>query len=490
MHTVPMLDDRSRLSSPPAEPRESLVGTVIAGKYRVDRVLGSGGMGIVVQATHVGLNQQVAIKLLRDDVARSPELIARFMREAKAAAQLPAEHVARVTDVGQTEQGEPFLVMELLTGRDLDAELEARGPLPIEQAVNYILQACEGVAEAHAAGLVHRDLKPANLFIDTRRVSGPVIKVLDFGLSKSYDPKSDKLTQTSSSFGTPGYMAPEQIRSAKYAEPRSDQHALAMILFELLTGEMAYTAKNVTALLVSICTTPPPHARAMRLDVPKGLDAAILRALAKRPEERFADLAGFAAALAPFGGPTGPAIAKRIAHILDPQRVSAFAPRASAPDYQRPSLNPMLEPDTNGPTTNDPLMDARAFRRRSPLIAAAIVGVAALAIGAILFVRAGGSAPEAAAPSDSPAGTSDSKPAAAPLDGPQGSQAAPVEPAPTPLPTSQPAAPEPAVKTGSTSKAPTGAKAPPVVRPTPKVETKPAPVGPQKTAKDVFGGQR
>jgi serine/threonine-protein kinase len=138
MHTVPMLDDRSRLSSPPAEPRESLVGTVIAGKYRVDRVLGSGGMGIVVQATHVGLNQQVAIKLLRDDVARSPELIARFMREAKAAAQLPAEHVARVTDVGQTEQGEPFLVMELLTGRDLDAELEARGPLPIEQAVNYI----------------------------------------------------------------------------------------------------------------------------------------------------------------------------------------------------------------------------------------------------------------------------------------------------------------------------------------------------------------
>jgi hypothetical protein len=142
------------------------------------------------------------------------------------------------------------------------------------------------------------------------------------------------------------------------------------------------------------------------------------------------------------------------------------------------------------PTTSDPLADAAAFRRRSPLIAAAIVGVVALAIGAILFVRAGGSAPEAAPPSDSPAVTSDSRPAAAPLDGAQGSQAAPVEPAPTPLPTSQPAAPEPAVKTGSTSKAPTGAKAPPVVRPTPKVETKPAPIGPQKTAKDVFGGQR
>jgi serine/threonine-protein kinase len=476
-----MLDNRSAISDPPTDDRSSLVGTLIAGKYRVDRVLGSGGMGVVVQATHVALNQCVAIKLIRDDVARSPELIARFMREARAAAQLPPEHIARVTDVGQTEVGEPFLVMELLAGRDLDAELEARGPLPIEEAVSYILQACEGVAEAHAAGLVHRDLKPANLFIDTRRVAGPVIKVLDFGLSKSYDPKSDKLTQTSSSFGTPGYMAPEQIRSAKYAEPRSDQHALAMILFELLTGEMAYSAKNITALLISICTTPPPHARALRLDVPKGLDAAILRALAKRPEDRFADLAGFAAAIAPFGGPTGPAIAQRIARILDPQRLSAFAPRPSSQDYPRIS-----EPDTNVPTTSDP-GDVSTFRRKSPLLAAAIVGVAALAITGIFVFRAG-SGPEVAAPPESPAVTADSRPATSPADGAPAAQVMPVEPAPTPLPASQPAATAPAVK--PTARTPTGAKAPPVVRSTPKPATKPAPAGPQKSARDVFGGDR
>lgn len=478
MNTELLQNGRPLDRSPSEEARPSLVGTMIGGKYRVDRVLGAGGMGVVVQATHVGLNQPVAIKLIRDDVARSPELIARFMREAKAAAQLPPEHIARVTDVGQTEQGEPFLVMELLTGRDLDAELEARGPLPVEDAVSYILQACEGVAEAHAAGLVHRDLKPANLFIDTRRVSGPVVKVLDFGLSKSYDPASDKLTQTSSSFGTPGYMAPEQVRSAKFAEPRSDQHALAMILFELLTGEMPYTAKNVTALLVTICTTPPPHARALRLDVPKSLDAAIVRALAKRPDDRFADLAAFAAAIAPFGGPTGPAVAQRIARILDPQRVSAFAPRPSSPGSSRLSENMMFAPDTDAPTTSDPVLAAAAFRKRSPLFTATILGAAVLAIAAaIAFVVSfsrGGSEPVAAVSGESPAVIVDSRPKAPPSD--QGTQVVPVEPAP--LPTSQATAKPAKPPAAKTPKAPARS-----------VSTA-KPIAPQKTPTDVFGGRR
>ena len=483
MNTVHMLDGRSVGSDPGVEGRSSLVGTMVAGKYRVDRVLGSGGMGVVVQATHAALNQAVAIKLIRDDVARSPELLARFMREARAAAQLPPEHIARVTDVGQTEKGEPFLVMELLAGRDLDAELEARGPLPIEEAVNYILQACEGVAEAHAAGLVHRDLKPANLFIDTRSVSGPVIKVLDFGLSKSDDPKSDKLTQTSSSFGTPGYMSPEQIRSAKYAEPRSDQHALAMILFELLTGEMPYTAKNITSLLISICTTTPPHARALRLDVPKGLDAAIIRALSKRPDDRFPDLAGFAAAIASFGGPSGPAIAKRIARILDPQRVSAFAPRPSSSD-----LHPILEPDTNVPLTSDPRAAAAAFRGKSPLVAVALAIVATVVIAGIVVFRVS-SGPDVAAPAESPTVTVESRPGASPSEG---SQAAPVEPKEAPPPPAPVTAPEPAPKPAPTAKAWPAAKtsAPVKAPPTSKTGSKPAPASPQKTPGDVFGGFR
>ncbi|HMY18568.1 MAG TPA: serine/threonine-protein kinase [Polyangium sp.] len=190
-------------------------GTLLMGKYRIERELGSGGMGVVLEATHVALGQTVAVKLLNAQHAQSAEVVARFLREARIAATLPSDHIARVSDVGTTEAGIPYIVMERLVGRDLDAELAQRGKLPVSEAVDLMLEACEGVAMAHAHGLVHRDLKPANLFLAERPLRPRVLKVLDFGLSKDDNNKQGALTGTETVFGTPQYMSPEQIQSAR-----------------------------------------------------------------------------------------------------------------------------------------------------------------------------------------------------------------------------------------------------------------------------------
>jgi serine/threonine-protein kinase len=308
-------------------------GTVLGGgKYRVERVLGIGAMGVVLEAADLGRGGKVAVKLLRRDVTPSLETVERFGREARITAGLPPEHVARVFDVGQTELGELFLVMELLTGRDLDAELRSRGPLPVRDAVDLLLEACEGVAHAHAACLIHRDLKPANLFLASRGRGPRVVKVLDFGLAKSLEPEREvqRATQSATTFGTPAYMAPEQVRAAKYAEAPTEQHALAAILYEMLTGRPPYEAESVTELFVVISTKPPPQARRARADVPPGLDAAIRRALAKQPADRFPDLAVFAGIIAPFGGSHAENAARRIAAVLEPSARRAAAEAAAA----------------------------------------------------------------------------------------------------------------------------------------------------------------
>ena len=273
-------------------------------------------MGVVLEATHLALGQTVAIKLLNPSLALSHDVVTRFLREARIAATLPSEHVARVSDVGQTETGAPYLVMERLYGRDLEAEITRRGRLPITEAVDLALEACEGIAAAHAQGLVHRDLKPANLFLAERPLRPPVLKVLDFGLSKEAPGQNASITGTDAVFGTPQYMSPEQIQSTKNVDARSDQHALGMILYEMLAGAPPYEAESITQLIVVIATQPPPRVREKRPEVPAPLEAAILRALAKRPNERFPDLGGFAEAIAPFGGPEAYARATRISHVL------------------------------------------------------------------------------------------------------------------------------------------------------------------------------
>src|SRR5580692_1093404 len=213
-------------------------GDLLAGKYRVERVLGAGGMGIVVAARHEQLDQMVAIKFVRDEALDNEEAVQRFLREARAAVKLKSEHVARVLDVGKLDSGAPYMVMEYLEGNDLGHILTEQGPMEAAAATDWILQACEAVAEAHAAGIVHRDLKPENLFL-TNTVGGTQkIKVLDFGVSKSMGGASGELsnlTRTRAMLGSPLYMAPEQMRSSRDVDARADIWALGVVLFQLLT---------------------------------------------------------------------------------------------------------------------------------------------------------------------------------------------------------------------------------------------------------------
>jgi len=211
-------------------------GTLLAGKYRVEGVLGTGGMGVVVAAHHEQLDQKVAIKLLLPEAAAHPEIVERFAREARAAAKIRGDHVARVIDVGALDDGTPFMVMEYLEGRDLAQELREARPLASTDVAHWILEACEAIAQAHAARIVHRDLKPSNLFLARQLNKSVIVKVLDFGISKSIDPDAPALTRTTSLVGTAFYMSSEQLTAAKTVDTRADIWALGVIMYELLAG--------------------------------------------------------------------------------------------------------------------------------------------------------------------------------------------------------------------------------------------------------------
>ncbi|AKT40868.1 serine/threonine-protein kinase [Chondromyces crocatus] len=323
-------------------------GEILAGKYRVDRVLGQGGMGVVVAATHTHLGQRVALKFLLPELARRHDVVARFDREARAAVRIQSEHVVRVLDTGVLENGAPFMVMEFLEGDDLQQLVRARGRLEITDAVEYLLQACECLAEAHMAGIVHRDIKPANLFLTRRADGSPLVKVLDFGISKANllsgeGPSSAPLTQTAALMGSPKYMSPEQLKSARDVDARTDIWALGIVLHELLTGEAAFIATTMAELCMSILGQPPPSLRSRRTDAPAGLEAVILRCLEKEPARRYANVAELAVALAEFA-PRARVSAERVLRILQAKghatQVSlppAAQPRAAAPPPGTPA---------------------------------------------------------------------------------------------------------------------------------------------------------
>jgi len=224
------------------------IGQVLAEKYRVERVLGAGGMGVVVAAHHLQLELEVAIKFLRGEALMDGEAVARFQREARAAVKLKSEHVARVLDVGTLASGSPFLVMELLDGLDLGTLIESGEKIATGDAVDYVLQASEAVAEAHSLGIVHRDLKPRNLFLTTRVDGRPLVKVLDFGISKLLEGAAEganfTLTSTTDIVGSPSYMSPEQLRSARTVDERTDIWSLGVVLFELLTAKLPFDGEK------------------------------------------------------------------------------------------------------------------------------------------------------------------------------------------------------------------------------------------------------
>ena len=317
-------------------------GDLLAGKYRVERVLGSGGMGIVVAARHEQLDQRVAIKFVREEALGNEDAVARFLREARAAVKLRSEHAAKVLDVGTLESGAPYMVMEYLEGSDLGAILSEGEPLSVEVAAEYIAQACEAVAEAHAAGIVHRDHKPQNLFLTLTNGGGARVKVLDFGVSKTLESTGGGgLTQTRSMLGSPLYMSPEQMRSARDVDARSDVWAFGVVLFQLLTKRFPYEAESMPELVLKVVTEPPQSLAELRPDVPQAMLDIVERCLKKDPAERYANAGELALALEPLA-PAGSRITVERARVA--LRTTARGPMASSPlvaSAETPALEPL-----------------------------------------------------------------------------------------------------------------------------------------------------
>jgi serine/threonine protein kinase len=376
-------------------------GETIAGKYRIERVLGRGGMGIVVAAEHLQLRQRVAIKLLLPDAGGGAETMARFAREAQAAARVHSEHVARVIDVATLEDGSPYIVMEFLEGQDLGQLLASRGPLPLEEAVGYLLQACEGVAEAHAVGIIHRDLKPSNLFVCQRGGGRTIVKVLDFGISKAQPlgPGADPgLTRTRTTMGSPLYMSPEQISSAKNVDVRADIWSLGVTLFELLAGRTPFDGESITELVAAVLQTEPASLSDLRPGLPRALTPVIARALEKDRERRYPNVAKLAEAIAPFGAKHAAMSVERIEYALASAQGTGDSPAVGS--GPRPGFANEVSaeatsapPSPGGSTTTKPVSSGQALAaagRRSTAGRWVALGVGAavvIALGVFVVMK-------------------------------------------------------------------------------------------------------
>ncbi|WP_437969743.1 serine/threonine-protein kinase [Sorangium sp. So ce260] len=516
------------------------VGDVLAGKYRVEQIVGAGAMGTIVAAWHLELEQRVAMKFLHSPGAEGGDPAERFRREARALARIKSEHVARVLDVGSLQDGNPYMVMEFLDGNNLAEEIRARGPLPVMEAIGYILQVIEAMAEAHAAGIVHRDLKPANLFLARRPDGGRTIKVLDFGISKSMLGSSRDelaLTKTAALLGSPLYMSPEQVRCAKDVDARTDIWALGVIVYEMLIGRTPYTGDSVPQLFASLLHEVPPTMAQLRGDIPRELDAAVMHCLAKDPEHRWRNVGDLAYALLPFGPAAGHVNVERARRVLG-------LPGAGLPPFSQPgvSLNPpraTLNPP--GATTGAPTAGARLSvphsgpyhavfaemgptvsswsntghppraGRKSAFIGLALVAAAALvagSLGALLFLRSGATggegqppAPAAALPPAAAAPEPAREAAPGSAAAPEAAAAPEVAAAPEPPATaSSPAAPEPPATASSPAALPASAALPagaappasaaarPVERPQPGTGARPEPR--RDSPISDFGGRR
>lgn len=276
-------------------------GSILAKRYRIDGVVAEGGMSSIYRAWHLVLERPVAIKVMRPELARTPEAVARFINEAKAAAQLCGPHSLRVIDIGRIEGGPPYLVLELLEGEDLRTLLHERGPLPLGEAVGLVIQACRAVAEAHAHGIIHRDLKPENLFLSRASDGARVLKLIDFGISKRLvDVRAQNLTAFGESLGSPHYMSPEQMSAPERVDERSDVWSLGVVLFELLAGETPFQAETTPVVFARVIGGEPSPLTNFRRDLPKAFLRLLERCLAKDPNRRFGSVTELAHALAPF----------------------------------------------------------------------------------------------------------------------------------------------------------------------------------------------
>jgi len=281
------------------------IGDVVADKYRIDGQLGVGGMAVVFGAHHTLLDKPIAVKILSPDLPRLPQVVDRFLTEARAAARVDSPHVARVMDVGTLVNGLPYMVMERLEGCDLEELLRLEKQLTVGDAVDYVLQALQGLAHAHTLGVIHRDLKPANLFLSQQADGTSIIKILDFGIAKLDD--ATRVTAQGQAVGSPTYMSPEHIRNSPLVDHRTDIWGIGVVLYELLTGRPPVEGDGVGETLAAVLNNKPPSPRSIRPDIPVELDAAIMKCLEHVPQDRFSDVSQLAQAIAPFG--TGACVA-------------------------------------------------------------------------------------------------------------------------------------------------------------------------------------
>jgi serine/threonine-protein kinase len=316
------------------------LGEVFAEKYLIEERLGGGGMGIVFRARHSMLDEVVALKLL--PLEATQDAATRLLREARATSSLRSEHVVRVLDVEVLPDGRPYLVMECLAGKDLARLLRDSGPRPVEEAVGWILDACEAVAEAHARSIVHRDLKPSNLFVEERADGTKHLKVLDFGIAKTRHGQGDAatLTQSDRLLGSPQYMSPEQIRGARAADARSDIWSLGIVLHELIAGKPPFHADGSAAVLAAIMVDPPARLGSVASGIPAELEAVVLKCLERDPSRRYPSVMDLASALSPFAPDSTPRL----------DRIRALVSSAA-----RPRSEPGDAAGTSGPVTADPL---------------------------------------------------------------------------------------------------------------------------------------
>ncbi|NUP10141.1 MAG: serine/threonine protein kinase [Polyangiaceae bacterium] len=317
------------------------VGDVLLGKYVVERVIGAGGMGVVVAVRHRDLGELYAMKFMLPAALANEQAVDRFVREARAAAKLKSEHVAKVHDVGRLENGSPYMVMEHLVGQDLEAVLATHGPLTPAVAATYVMQACDAIAEAHDAGVVHRDLKPANLFLTKRANGSPCIKVLDFGISKSINPDeaANSMTRTTAIMGSPYYMSPEQMRSSKNVDHRTDIWALGVILYQLTTGRVPFPGETITEVCSGVLADDPPPLVSQLHGIPQEFDTIVRRCLQKQSGHRFGNARELAQTLAPVAGPSPGTSGLNLDAIAamgaggraSNPSLASYDPRASAP---------------------------------------------------------------------------------------------------------------------------------------------------------------
>jgi eukaryotic-like serine/threonine-protein kinase len=350
-------------------------GDVLAGKYRIERVLGMGGMGVVVAARHLQLDEMVAIKYLLPTALEHPTAVSRFIREAKAAVRIKSEHVARVSDVGTLSNGAPYLVMEYLEGQDLAQWLKQSGPLEVDQAVEFVLQALEAIADAHGLGIIHRDLKPANLYCVRRSDGILAVKVLDFGISKTSDLCAGEvgaITAPAAIMGSPLYMSPEQMRSARDVDVRTDIWAIGVILYQLTTGVAPFAGRTISEICEKATTLPPTPPRSLRPELPHALEAVILRCLEKNRDQRYANVAELAVKLMPFAPRRARSSVERISRIIAAARNQPSIAE-SVPESEAQPLHLQTQTNSNFGHTKSRVQLSRGGRLG---VGAAVIGAA------------------------------------------------------------------------------------------------------------------